>query len=140
MTGCRPPELPASATVLNYDRSMYDAPVVLIITGILLGIIQWRAASSGARRSGAAGIRLPSTLASDEAWRAGHRAAAKHMRLAAAAFIAGGIAALIFRTSSLQEDTLMVATGVGVLFLIRAAVVANRHAYLTNAFSRRKDL
>lgn len=119
---------------------MYDAPVVVIITGILLGIIQWRAGSSGACRSSAVGIRLPSTLANDEAWRAGHRAAAKHIRLAVAAFITGGIAALVFRTSRLQEDTLMVATGVGLLFLIRVAVVANRHAYFTNAFSRRKDL
>jgi hypothetical protein len=54
------------------------AVLVLLVDAAIWGMV--RAASDGLGRNHVAGIRLPSLLRSDEAWRAGHGAAAATMR------------------------------------------------------------
>jgi hypothetical protein len=48
--------------------------VYVVLTGVLIGV-DWAAASGRLRRNQWAGIRTPSTMRSDRAWVAGHRAA-----------------------------------------------------------------
>lgn len=53
------------------------ALLVLVVNAAILGVVS--IASNGLGRNHAAGIRLPSLMRSDEAWRAGHLAARKAM-------------------------------------------------------------
>jgi hypothetical protein len=48
--------------------------VYIVLTGVLIGV-DWAAATGRLRRNQWAGIRTPSTMRSDRAWVAGHRAA-----------------------------------------------------------------
>lgn len=54
------------------------AVLILLVDATIWGMV--RAASEGVGRNRVAGIRLPSLLRSDEAWRVGHVAAATTMR------------------------------------------------------------
>lgn len=48
--------------------------IILAAAGLLVSAIGWLAKTDRLPRNGMAGIRLPSTMKSDEAWFAGHRA------------------------------------------------------------------
>lgn len=69
--------------------------VVMAGSGLLLLWAARAAASGRLRRNGIAGIRTPSTMASDEAWLAAHRRAERPSVLAAVTSIASGILALV---------------------------------------------
>lgn len=117
---------------------MLDRPIILFVTGIVFAIIQRRTRAEGARRSGFIDIRIPSTLTSDEAWRAGHRAASTPMLMTALTFICGGILAVFIRAPSTQNVVVVAAVSVGLLLLIWTAVVAHRGAVSIRRYSGAK--
>ena len=69
--------------------------VVMAGSGLLLLWAARAAASGRLRRNGIAGIRTPSTMASDESWLAAHRRAERPTVLAGVAAIASGLLALL---------------------------------------------
>jgi uncharacterized membrane protein len=84
------------------------AGVGLIVTGRLGAI-------GRLPRNSLAGIRLPATMASDEAWRTAHRAGA-------APVIAGGVGALVLGIGALVS-ALLGGSGVAMVFVLTALVV-----------------
>lgn len=103
------------------------AVLILLVNAAIWGLV--RAASDGVGRNRLAGIRLPSLLRSDEAWRAGHDAAAATMRpwlCVAAALILLSIPAQVVPVLyvvllGLSLLGTVVALGVGTLSASRAA-------------------
>src|SRR5699024_5426497 len=118
---------------------MYDRPIILVVTGIVIAIIQRRTRAEGARRSGFIGIRIPSTLTSDEAWRAGHQAASTPMLMSALTFIGGGILAAFIRAPSTQNVVVIGAVSVCLFLLFLSAVAANRCALSIRRSSGKKQ-
>jgi hypothetical protein len=98
--------------------------------GGLVMVVLGRAAGAGRLpRNLFAGIRIPSTLRSDEAWRAGHLAAASAITVAGIGPIA---AAMIIGLTKPDSRTERVLTQIGsawlVGWLVRATFEANRAA------------
>jgi uncharacterized membrane protein len=94
--------------------------VVVAAGGVALAAIGVLARMSRLRRNRFAGIRTRATLSSDEAWRAGHNAAASYLIAAGIAWIAAA-AALAF--SSVAALLLF---ALGVALVVVAAVVGDR--------------
>ncbi|WP_191089361.1 SdpI family protein [Microbacterium radiodurans] len=69
--------------------------VVMVGSGILLIWMANATASGRLGRNGLAGIRIPSTMASDEAWLLAHRRAKRPTLLAGYASIVVGLAAML---------------------------------------------
>lgn len=89
--------------------------VVVMVGGGAAVIGTTRAAASGRlRRNGWSGIRLPSTLASEEAWAAAHRAGRMPMELSGWALLLGAIAPAV--------SAAMVTITLGVLSAAAAAL------------------
>jgi uncharacterized membrane protein len=90
---------------------------VIALAGVGLLVVGRLGALGRLPRNHFAGIRLPATMASDEAWRTAHRAAA-------APLLAGGVAALVLGIATVASD-LAGASGAAVtlLFVALAAVL-----------------
>lgn len=106
--------------------------VSLIAVAVVVIAVEWRAANGRLRRNQWAGIRTPSTMRSDRAWMAGHRAA---LRLAplplltlAATLAALWFAALHAQTANGVQLTLLGAMLVFVVVILYTAFVADRAA------------
>jgi len=127
------------------------SPTVALIFGIVIGIIMWitgglvievnkRAADGRLKRSRIAGLRTKATLASDEAWLAGHTAAHQSTIVAGSLSMASGVVSVVFgvvaATNVMSGSAAMVAIAISVLagslllvaFLLRATIQANRAA------------
>lgn len=104
------------------------ARVVLFVTMVGTGwLLIWmaRAAADGRLgRNQVAGIRIPSTMRSDAAWLAGHRAAENPTRLAGWVAIASAVPALL----PVSVEAMAVTVGVGCLVLLALVVHAARLA------------
>jgi hypothetical protein len=101
----------------------------LILVAVVALVTTHCAASGKLNRNGIAGIRIPSTMASDDAWRAGHRAAIPIVWLTVPVALAGS--AYIAMTNPgprRAHDILLVLVAVLTLVLIAAAVVAGKAA------------
>jgi uncharacterized membrane protein len=72
---------------------------VMIGSALLLHVLAKRAADGRLRRNGLIGIRIPSTLSSDTAWRAGHRAAQRPTDIGAAGIGLAGVLAVLLQGS-----------------------------------------
>ena len=88
------------------------------------------AASGKLRRNGMVGLRIPSTLASDAAWRAGHRAAVPIMWLTVPVAIAGSVGVAIIHPGPQPTARLFLGLAVSVMGVIAivATVVASKAA------------
>ena len=73
--------------------------IVNAVVGVFAVVIARRSAVGRLPRQGLVGIRIPSTMRSDEAWAAGHRAAAPAMTIAGAGAVAFGILDLVIDPS-----------------------------------------
>ncbi|MFA4082906.1 SdpI family protein [Mycobacteroides salmoniphilum] len=87
--------------------------------------VTWRAATGYLARNQTMGIRIPSTMSSENAWRAGHRAALPVMWLLVLVAAAADMAALSGVATVLTMSLWAVAS---VIVVIIAGVVAGRAA------------
>ena len=63
--------------------------------GVLVVAVAWAASAGLLRRNLLAGIRLPSTMSSDGAWVAAHRASRGLTTVAGTALVAGGVLVIV---------------------------------------------
>jgi SdpI/YfhL protein family len=108
---------------------MTDVIVVTAALGLVaaVSVVTTHMAASGKlRRNQTTGIRVPATMASDAAWRAGHRAAMPLMWLTVPVAIVGSVVVAV--TNVAFGGVLPGFMVVLVAILIAAAVVANKAA------------
>ena len=97
---------------------------LMVGTGWLLIWMARAAADGRLKRNQFAGIRIPSTMRSDAAWLAGHRAAENPTRLAGWLAIASGLPALL----PVPVETMALSVGAGCLILLVLVLYAARLA------------
>ncbi|RRD35245.1 SdpI family protein [Leucobacter sp. OH2974_COT-288] len=133
---------------------MTEAVVVLIGAAVLLAgslLIVWlgRLSERGTlARNYLAGLRTRQTLASDEAWIAGHRAGAKSMIVGGAGGAVGAVAGIVFgvlfmlgtvtqaATENLIACAVVVSCGWMIIWVLVATAKANRAAREVNERAR----
>lgn len=112
---------------------MPEGAVVLFILGpavLLLCLVMAHFAGTGAiQRNAAAGIRTRATLASDEAWRAGHSAARKPAAIAVGTTLVASVVVVLIAHTAVVTAVLSVAyLALFVGFIVWLVVAANRAA------------
>ncbi|MGH3958660.1 MAG: SdpI family protein [Mycobacterium sp.] len=110
--------------------SVFYALSFMVLTVVLI-TVNWRAANGRLQRNQWAGIRIPSTMRSDQAWVAGHRAALRLTPLYLLV-LAGLLTALFVAVLCVSTGVAML-VGIGGLFVyvpvaLYSAFVANRAA------------
>ena len=102
--------------------------LLLIAAGALLALVAYRSRRGTLTRNWIVGIRTPTTLASDEAWDAAHRAGARPLSIGAWGTVAAGIL-LLFRPSNGIGLAVITAGLVWLLaWIFRAAYLGTRAA------------
>ena len=110
----------------------FTASMGLVLTVVLwlsAGVTTYIGSRPGATRNAWAGIRVASTMKSDEAWRAGHQAAISHVRMGALSCVPPAVIFIFLvgtapQVVGLLEWALAVATFVWMLVAIRSAAHA----------------
>lgn len=102
--------------------------LLLLLTGIAVAAVNRRAADGRLRRNALAGIRTGSTLASDGAWLAGHKAARPMSDVAGAAFALTGVAVALATRADALVAAALIGSGVGTVLLLVATRQAGRAA------------
>jgi uncharacterized membrane protein len=104
-------------------------PIVLDAAAVLVLVLTWLAARGSLPLNPVAGLRLPSTMRSPEAWQAGHRAALPTVVVTVAVILLASIAAFV-DTSDVDRAVVVSLSCAGVLVLgmIVACVLASRAA------------
>ncbi|MGA3354285.1 MAG: SdpI family protein [Acidimicrobiales bacterium] len=106
----------------------------LAISGVVVIGLGQMAATGRLPRNLFAGIRIPSTMRSDEAWRAGHQAAASALTVAGVGPVVSAIIVVATRPGSKVQTVLSrISTGWLVGWIGYATVEANRAARAINA-------
>ncbi len=101
---------------------------VMIVSGLLVAWIAVRAANGRLGRNHLAGMRMQSTMSSDDAWLAGHQAARSATLAAAGASILSGVIVLFRPSNALGMTTILVGCGLLVALVGVGAFRANRAA------------
>jgi uncharacterized membrane protein len=101
------------------------AGVIVIVAGVAVSVVAFLGRAGRLPRNHLVGIRMPSTMKSDAAWLAAHRASWAYSLVAGAMTIALGV-----RLAIGPEDDSLALISVGVIFvpLLAGAVVARRAA------------
>jgi hypothetical protein len=103
--------------------------IALPLTALLVAVLSQLGGNGVLGRNGFIGLRIPSTMFSDEGWRAGHHAAARPAWIGFVATTLAAIVGLVFiRTDS---GSIVISIIVGAIFLatlIWVVVVANMAA------------
>jgi hypothetical protein len=107
---------------------MVFSGLVLAVSGVVVIVIAELAARGRMGINGAAGIRLPSLMTSDEAWSRGHQAARLPMSIAGVFTTAGGLVAVLVPSRALANVSILVGTVLGILGVLAASVLAVRAA------------
>lgn len=102
------------------------AGAVFSAAGVVLLVMAALGAKGTLPRNGFAGIRTHKTMASDEAWNVGHRAAAGYTAVAGVASIGGGVAALFVADNDAAIAALSLGTAVVTVSLV---LLATRRAH-----------
>lgn len=102
--------------------------VVMVGSGILLVWVARATASGRLKRNPIAGIRIPRTMVSDEAWLAAHIRAKRAMTLAGLASVASGLCALLPVSAPVLATTVLVGCGAMLGLVLHAARVGGRAA------------
>jgi len=101
-------------------------------SGVILVVVGLMAATERLPRNLFAGIRIPSTLRSDEAWMAGHRAAASALTTAGLGPVVVSVIAAVNKPERSVQNTLFrVGTGWLLAWLGLATIQASRAARAT---------
>jgi hypothetical protein len=109
-------------------------PVSAALGGAILVVVGRLAATCRLPRNVLVGIRIPSTMRSDEAWRSGHLAAASALTVAGVGPVVTAVIAGVRRgDSQTEKSVLRIGTVWLVGWLILATVQANRAARMTNS-------
>jgi hypothetical protein len=126
----RPCNLLSSVTSMEAERvvlASFIAVTFVFLTALLIAI-DWAAAKGRLRRNQFVGIRTPSTMRSDHAWIAGHRAALRLTPVHALTGLAVVIAILVTRTVAGLNIVGVGGASVFVVVALFTAVVAGRAA------------
>jgi uncharacterized membrane protein len=107
---------------------MYTAIVGLWILALVCIVTTYCAAAGKLRRNQIAGIRLPATMASDAAWRAGHRAAIPFMWLTVPVAVVGSAVVATMKLGPLVAVVVGLLPIVLIAIVIAAAVAAHKAA------------
>lgn len=102
--------------------------VVMAGSGILLVWMAHAAASGRLKRNAIAGIRIPSTMASDEAWLAAHVRAKRPTALAGYVSIASGLVALLPVPVEVAGAAVLAGCGAMLVLVLYGARVGGRAA------------
>ncbi|MFO6451442.1 MULTISPECIES: SdpI family protein [unclassified Aeromicrobium] len=102
--------------------------VVMAGAGVLLIWMARAAASGRLRRNALAGIRTPSTMASDEAWLAAHQRAERPTQAAGAASLLVAVVMLTPVSETAMFVAVMLGAAAMLVLVIHGAVVGGRAA------------
>lgn len=102
--------------------------ILLALAGAALLATAWLGARGRLRRNKLLGIRVPSTLRSDAAWAAGHRAAAVPFALGGLVSVAGAVAVALADTEDEITRTALAVVVLSTVALGVAGVRAHRAA------------
>jgi uncharacterized membrane protein len=81
-------------------RSAWSLGLLWLVVGVVIGRVGWLGGKGRLPRQHWAGIRLPSTMRSDETWRAAHRAGGPWLVAAGLATALGGAGLLLTRPAA----------------------------------------
>lgn len=114
-----------TSNVVPIGVAFVGGPILLLLGGLLayVGLI---ASRGELQRNGRLGIRTPTTVASDQAWQAAHRAAGPWLLAAAAGSILPG-AVVLFRPTA-QTFTIITMFGLGWMVALVAIASLAAHA------------
>ena len=113
------------------DEQIFVRVLLVVVMGGTGALIVWmaRAAASGRlRRNPFAGIRLPATMASDDAWLSAHRAAKRPTEAAGWIAIASAVPCLLPVPLPVVAGAILVGAAGMVAFTLYGASVGNRAA------------
>lgn len=103
--------------------------ILWIVAGAVLYVLGWAGGTGRLKRNHWAGLRLPSIMASDEAWYAAHRVAAPWLQGGGGLTVMMGVLLLLFQPGQSTADAIAIVLVVIVLgAVIGAAVVGSREA------------
>jgi len=109
--------------------SLILSVIIVGLTGLLFIILGRMAATGRLPRNGFVGIRLPSTMRSDDAWMAGHRAASTSLTISGVGPVALGVIAVATNRGRSGDTVLLVIGLVWILgWIALGTVQANRAA------------
>ena len=101
-------------------RSAWSLGLLWLVVGVVIARIGWLGVKGRLPRQHWAGIRLPSTMRSDETWRAAHRAGGPWLVAGGLVGVLGGAGLLLVRPTATvaAEASLVVVGALLVLFLV----------------------
>ena len=102
--------------------------VVMVGSGVLIMWMARATASGRLKRNALAGIRIPSTMASDEAWQAAHIRAKRPTMLGGWASIASGFVALLPVSAPVRATAVIAGCVLMLGFLLYGSKVGSRAA------------
>lgn len=97
--------------------------VVLLAAGIGVSWVAQAAATGRLKRNSLAGIRLPTTMASDEAWRAAHVRARPPMLCAGVVSVAAAVLALLPLPTPVVNIGIVVAAAITLALVVYGGIV-----------------
>lgn len=102
-----------------------------LVAGTLVGIVGWAAARDRLPRQHWAGIRLPSTVRSDDAWYAAHRAGGPIIESGGALVASMGLLLMVFRPDGNATTLVSLFLAVGLLVAVGGGAVVGVRATRT---------
>lgn len=132
-----PRQLPYRRGVLAADSVPFVLAlflgVVMIGSGVLIAVVNNRAADGRIGVDAAAGIRTKQTMASEEAWRAAHVAAKPWNQFAAMIAVVTGFAVIALSSSApALFGVLLVGAALCLAVVVTAAIIGHRAARAVN--------
>ena len=106
---------------------MIGIGIVVIVAGLLVTLLGWLGKIGKLPRNHFAGIRLPSTMRSDRAWAAAHRAGGNMTMLASLFMVAMGIRIAMVGEEQIEQEAWWFA-GPMLVLLVIGAVQGHRAA------------
>lgn len=113
--------------------------LLFIVSGLGVSLISYRAATGAIGRNRTRGIRISSTMMSDEGWQAGHRAALVPALLGAGQMVLCGILLLFTSSEDTAKLIVLASSALLVIGVAVATLLANQAAHSANEASNNVD-